>query len=85
MQELAAAARAALGALHAGDRVAVMLFAREAAVRERFTADFAERAERDPAGRAERGLGSGTAINAAIIKAAQYIAERRPGRRAARS
>jgi len=75
LQELAQTARAALRPLGSGDRVAVMLFSREAAVREQFTADFGiiERDLRDAVD--ERGLGSGTAINAAIISAAQYAAE----------
>jgi Ca-activated chloride channel family protein len=83
LEELAQTARAALRPLTAGDRVALMLFAREAAMRVPLTADFAriERRLRDAAG--EHGLGSGTAINSAIISAAQY-AGKQPvrGRRA---
>jgi VWFA-related protein len=72
LQEMAAAARSALGALHAGDRVAVMLFARNTALREPFTSDFAEvQSEMRDAVR-ESGLGSGTAIYASVIKAAEY-------------
>ena len=75
LQELAAAARSALGALHEGDRVAVMLFARESTLREPFTADFAEVQNEIRDAVREHGLGSGTAIYAAIIKAAGYLGE----------
>ena len=75
LQELAQTARAALRPLGSGDRVALMLFSREAVVREQFTADFGV-IESDLRGAVgERGLGSGTAINAAIISAAQYAAK----------
>lgn len=83
LRELGDAAQAALGALHEGDRVAVMLFAREAAVQERFTPDFqaVQSGIRQAVG--SRGLGSGTAINAAIIEAAKYMGtEARQSRRA---
>lgn len=83
LEEMAKAARAALAALGPGDRVGVMLFARDAALREPLTGDFAavqeeiRNAPRDP------GLGSGTSINASAIKAAGYLREQPPrGRRA---
>jgi VWFA-related protein len=84
LQELSAAARSALAALHEGDRVAVMLFARETALREPFTTDFAAVERRIREATTERGLGSGTAIYAAIVKAAGYLAgEQRPQARRA--
>lgn len=83
IRQLADAARAALSGLHQGDRVALMLFSRETAVHEPFTSDFqaVHSALRDAMG--ARGLGSGTAINAAIVSAAEYMAkESRNARRA---
>jgi VWFA-related protein len=72
--ELAATARAALGPLGAQDRVAVIVFAREAAVREELTGITAavEREIRDAV--RDQTLGSGTVINANIIFAAEYLA-----------
>lgn len=83
IQELAQIARAALSPLGPNDRVALMLFSLESAVREPLTSDFGA-IERDLRGAMdERGLGSGTAINAAIISAAQYAAKQPArGRRA---
>jgi VWFA-related protein len=71
--ELAAAARAALRPLGSQDSAAVMLFARSSVVSRKFTSDFTavERAIRsamDP-----QDLGSGTAINSAILAAAAYF------------
>lgn len=83
LEEMAATARSALKQLYTGDRVAVMLFARDAEVREKFTNDFgAVQSEIREAVR-DQSLGSGTAINAAILSAAQYL-EKEPvkGRRA---
>ncbi len=77
LTELAAAARAALHPLGPNDQVAVMLFARDSALRQQFTSDFGlVQAEIAAAVRAED-LGSGTAINSAILKAAETI-RRRP-------
>ena len=76
-------ARSALGALNASDRVAVMLFARETDVREPFTADFAAVQEEIRDAVRDQGLGSGTAINASVVKAADYMrTQPRKGRRA---
>jgi VWFA-related protein len=74
LEELAATARAALGPLGAQDRVAVIVFAREAAVREELTGDTAGvgREIRDAV--RDESLGSGTVINANIIFAARYLA-----------
>jgi len=75
LAELGADARAALRPLGARDRCAVMLFARSAVLSRKFTPDFAavERAIQS-AGDAQT-LGSGTAINAAIVAAAGYFRE----------
>ena len=83
LQELASTARSALGALHRGDRVAVILFARHSTVREPFTGDFAEVQQEIRYAVEERWLGSGTAIYAAILKAAGYLASARPQARRA--
>lgn len=76
---LAAAARGALKQLHAGDRVAVMLFARRAELREEFTSDFDGVAEWMRDAVEDKSLGSGTAINAAIVAAAAHLG-RQPAR-----
>ncbi|PWU10807.1 MAG: hypothetical protein C5B51_03725 [Terriglobia bacterium] len=72
--ELASTARAALRPLGSGDRVAVMLFARTAALRQPFTSDF-DAVQREIRTAVERtdDLGTGTAINAAIVAAAAQI------------
>ena len=73
LMELAATARGALRPLQPSDRVAVMLFAREAAVRQPFTADFGLVASNIAGAVNASDLGSGTAINAAIVSAAGYL------------
>ena len=74
LNELASTARAALAPLGTQDRVAVIVFARRAAVRQELTGNTAEveREIRDAA--RDESLGSGTAINAGIIFAARYLA-----------
>ncbi len=83
LEEMSRTAAAALEPLSSEDRVAVMVFARNAAVRQEFTSDPLSVQSRMREAVQDRGLGSGTAINAAIISAAQYL-ERQPvkGRRA---
>jgi Ca-activated chloride channel family protein len=83
LAELAGTAHGALGGLHAGDRVAVMLFAREAAVRQDLTANLSEVQSEIRDAVQDRSFGSGTAINAAIVKAARYVAGQPPNRRRA--
>ena len=73
LMELAATARAALRPLGRMDRVGVMLFARESAVRQLFTADLGLVASGIANAVKSDDLGSGTAINAAVLAAAQYI------------
>ena len=83
LTELASTARAALRSLGSGDRVAVMLFARGSAVRQPFTMDFAavEREIRTAVDTTD--LGTGTAINAAIVAAASFMGRQSSsGRRA---
>jgi Ca-activated chloride channel family protein len=83
LEEMATTARSALQQLHEGDRVGVMLFAREAQVRRGLTGDFqlVEKEIRDAV--RDRSLGSGTAINSAILAVAKYLgAQERRGRRA---
>jgi len=75
LEQMAATARAALGQLHGEDRVAVMLFSRNTAVREELTSDFsAVQAEIRQAVR-DQSLGSGTVINGSIIEAARFLAK----------
>lgn len=83
LAEMAETAHAAMKPLLADDRVAVMLFARETAVREPFTNNFAAVAEEIRQSIHDRSLGGGTAINAAMLSAANYM-QRQPvrGRRA---
>lgn len=84
LRQMANVARDALRQLKPDDRVAVMLFSRRAEVHEEFTTDLEKIvAEMSEAVR-EKGLGSGTAINAAILSAADYIGRqpRGKGRRA---
>ena len=74
LMELAATARAALRPLGPKDRVAVMLFARGSAVRQPFTSDFGLVEAKIADAVKATDLGSGTAINAAIVAAAGYAA-----------
>ena len=83
LEQLADAARAALKQLYEGDRVAVALFARSAGIRKPLTEDLQSvEAEMHDAVNT-RTLGSGTAINAAIVVTAQYLQRQKArGRRA---
>ncbi len=83
LEQMAATAEAALKQLYPTDRVAVVLFAKRAEVREPLTQDLraVEEEMRDTIH--TESLGSGTAINAAIVRAAQYLQKQPPrGRRA---
>ena len=83
LDQLATSARGALSQLHAEDRAAVMLFSREARIREPFTADFSKVATQMHEAVRDESLGSGTAINSALVSAALYL-QKEPvrGRRA---
>src|SRR5579872_4847651 len=72
LMELSATARAALRPLGLNDRVSVMLFARGSAVRQPFTHDFGLVESNIADAVKATDLGSGTAINAAVVSAAAY-------------
>lgn len=76
LSEIAAVARQALSGLKADDQVAVMLFSREAKVAQEFTANPQEAAPAIQGALREKGLGSASRINEAIIEAAKYIGEK---------
>jgi len=85
LKQMAAAAQEALGAMKPADHVGVMLFSRHTRVHQDFTSDFRAVAQSLRTAVEERGLGSGTRINAAVINAARYLGEQTagaPGRRA---
>lgn len=76
LTEIAGVARQALSSLKPEDQVAVMLFSREAKVVQEFTAspqDAAPAIQRAPR---EKGLGSASRINEAIIEAAKFLGEK---------
>jgi len=79
LEQMAATAQAALKQLYPTDRVAVVLFAKRAEVREPLTQDLhaVEEEMRDAVH--TDSLGSGTSINAAIVTAAQYL-QKQPAR-----
>ena len=83
LELLAQTAQSALQQLYRSDRVAVVLFAKRAEVREPLTQDFraVEQELRDAVH--TEALGSGTLINASVVAAAQYL-QKQPvrGRRA---
>jgi Ca-activated chloride channel family protein len=85
LDEMAAAARTALQSMNADDRIAVMFFARTARVALDMTADLGAVGPVIGGARKERGVGSATVINPAIVAAAGYVgaqAGNKPGRRA---
>jgi VWFA-related protein len=83
LEQLAEAARASLKQLYAGDRVAVALFARSAEIRQPLTEDLQAVEEEMHDAVNTRKLGSGTAINAAVVATARYLQAQKPrGRRA---
>src|SRR4051794_3766660 len=83
LQDVAAATRAALGRLHSGDRVALMLFSRRAEVVQAFTEDFRDTQNKILDSIYKQNLGSGTLINESLIAAANYMKQQPvKGRRA---
>ncbi|HXI43413.1 MAG TPA: VWA domain-containing protein [Bryobacteraceae bacterium] len=83
LEQMAATTEAALKQLYPADRVAVVLFAKRAEVREPLTQDLhaVEQEMRDTVH--TESLGSGTAINSAVVTVAQYLQKQPPrGRRA---
>jgi VWFA-related protein len=83
LQQVSMAAREALDRLQPDDEVAVMVFRLHAAEREEFTRNRAVAARAlNPKLYEELELGSGTAINQAILDAAEYLVKtRQAGRR----
>ena len=71
--ELARSARAAMRPLGSQDRGAVMLFARNSLLTRRLTSDLASVERAIQSATDAQDLGSGTAINAAIVSAASYF------------
>jgi VWFA-related protein len=85
LKEMADASRLALRVLDPGDRVSVMLFGGESAVVQDFTSNHALVSRAIEAGARSHPLGSATRVNAALLDAADFMAESakdRPGRRA---
>lgn len=81
--DLAAAARSALRLLGPQDRVAVILFARTAAVREELTTDRSAVEDEIRKAVRDQSLGGGSEINASVLFAAQYLSRQAiRGRRA---
>jgi len=75
VDQVASVARDSLRYLKPGDKVAVMVFAKGTMVRRDFTGDFDAVAREIKAANWEERLGSGTAINDAIVDASKYIRE----------
>ena len=85
LEEMAAASRRALRSLKPGDHVGVMLFSRRTAVRQEFTADLAVVTNEIGNAAGERGLGSGTRINASILEAAHHARRQLEGKQGRRA
>jgi VWFA-related protein len=75
IDQVAGVAREALRFLKPGDKVAVVIFGKGSRVHANFTGDFDEIAKRLHAITPDDELGSGTAINDAILDASKYIRE----------
>jgi VWFA-related protein len=75
LQEMAAVSRNALAALGQEDRVAVMFFGRDTRLAQEFTENREPAADAIGQAHDEKSVGSGTAINAAVLSAAQHIRE----------
>jgi VWFA-related protein len=85
LEEMASVARKALGALGEADRVAVMFFGRTTKIAQELTKDREAAAAAIAKAPAEKSVGSGTAINPALLDAARYLGAEgldRVGRRA---
>jgi len=70
---MAATARHSLQYLRPGDRVGVMRFARNTKLQQEYTADFELAAREIQASVRSDDLGSGTAINASLLEAIEYV------------
>src|SRR5262245_38773757 len=73
LEEVAATTRAALGQLHSGDRVALMLFSRRAEVVQPFKEDYRDTQYKILDSIYKQNLGNGTLINESLIAAADYM------------
>jgi VWFA-related protein len=83
LEDVAAASRAALAQLHPGDRVALMLFSRNAQVVQPFTEDLGSTQYKILDSIYKQNLGNGTLINESLIAAAAYMKQQPvKGRRA---
>jgi len=75
VEELSRVAQEALHQLRMDDRVAVMVFSREAVLREEFTGDVARVTARLREIVRDRSISSWTAINPSTLSAAEYMGE----------
>jgi VWFA-related protein len=76
VEQVANVARTALRHLRPKDRVAVMVFARDAQVRTEFTDDMTQVAAEIRAAAADESVGTATNINDALLAAAEYMEEK---------
>jgi Ca-activated chloride channel homolog len=76
VEEVAAVARQSLRYLRVKDRVAVMVFARDAHVRLDFTDDMPKVADEIREAASDESVGTATNINDALLTAAQYMEEK---------
>jgi len=83
LEEVAATTRAALGQLHHGDRVGLMLFSRRTQIIQPFTDDFHDAQFKILDSIYKESLGAGTLINESVIAAADYVKQQRPKTRRA--
>lgn len=73
LEQMAGAARTALAQLNPSDRVAVMLFARNTALREELTTNASKIEQEIRNAVRDQTLGGGTVINGSIIAGAEYL------------
>jgi Ca-activated chloride channel family protein len=76
VEQVAAVAKQALGQLRIKDRVAVMVFARDAHVRLDFTDDKASVADEIHEAASDESVGTATNLNDALLAAAHYMEEK---------
>ncbi|MBV8818703.1 MAG: VWA domain-containing protein [Acidobacteriaceae bacterium] len=84
IERISATAKEALSYLRPHDRVAILVFAREMAVHQDFSDNFADTSRQIATAATAHDVGTGTYINQAVAEAAEYIHERAgpAGRRA---
>ena len=75
IEEISKTARAALGHLRAGDRVAIMVFAKKSEVHQDFSDNLAETARQIGNAVHDHDVGVTTQINSAVVDAARYMQE----------